>query len=338
MQKPLIALVHNIPSESDASLDILDQMDAIEKALKERGFHSQRIPFTKDLGLFLMQFRNAQADAVFNLVETVDEEAAMTAHPAAVFELLQAPFTGSSAAALTYTTDKVTAKRLMRACGIRTPDYMIYEGSASFNASHLTFPVIVKPRFEDASIGIDQDSIFEDERQLRKGIQNCYARYGSLLVEEYIEGREFNISLFGYPVPHPLPLAEIDFSSFPHNLYPIVGYRAKWDHSSFEYAHTPRIFPVGVQPSLANEITKAALDCFRLFGLRDYGRVDMRINLHNKPYILEVNANPCLSPDAGMAASLSHAGIGYADMVERLVHFALQRAHHDAFPGTAGCA
>ena len=338
MRKPLIALVHNVPSGSEDSLDILDQAAAIEKSLNDLGYASRRIPFTKDLDRFLSRFREASADIAFNLVETVDDEASLSAHPAAVFELLRVPITGSPSSALSFTSDKVMAKRLMRSCGIRTPDYIIYEGSVSFNASYLTFPVIAKPRFEDASIGIDQDSIFEDDRQLRRGIQPLYARHGSLLVEEYIEGREFNVSLFGYPSPQVLPLAEIYFSSFPHNLYPIVGYRAKWDRSCFEYTHTPRIFPEGIQPALANEIAKTALDCFRLFGLRDYGRVDMRVNPHDKPYVLEVNANPCLSPDAGMASSLARIGMNYRDMVENLVRFAVQRSGQEAFPGTAGCA
>ncbi|MCK9274936.1 MAG: hypothetical protein M0P57_07590 [Syntrophales bacterium] len=335
---PRIALAHNIPSESNDSLDVLDQVCAIEEALDDLGFASLRIPFTRNLNSFLTQIRKSHADIIFNLVETVDEEAALASHPAAVFELLDLPFTGSSASALALTTDKVTAKRLMRACGIRTPNYLIYEGAASFNASHLTFPVILKPRFEDASIGIDQDSIYEDERHLRKNIQNHYARYGSLLVEEYIDGREFNVSLFGYPVPQVLPLTEIDFSHFPHTLYPIVGYKAKWDTSSFEYTHTPRLLSRETEPSLAGEINKLAFDCFRLFGLRDYARVDIRATAHNKPYVLEVNANPCLSPDAGFAVATANAGFCYADMVDKIVRFALARSKDKAHHGETGCA
>ena len=120
----------------------------------------------------------------------------------------------------------------------------------SFLPHTLKYPVIVKPRFQEASIGIDQDSIFEDEDQLRKGLPKIYERFGPVFVEEYIDGREFNVSLLGYPLGRVLPIAEIDFSNFPEGIYPIVGYRAKWDIESFEYHNTPRSFPEGLPNDL----------------------------------------------------------------------------------------
>ena len=149
-----------------------------------------------------------------------------------------------------------------------------------------------------------------------KTTSNLWEQFGTLLIEEYVEGREFNASLLGYPQAKLLPVAEIDFSAFPANLYSIVGYRAKWDERSFEYHHTPRKFDPDMPPGLHDAIANAAVECFRLFMLRDYARVDLRVNARGRVYVLEVNANPCLSPDAGFAAASEKAGISYTRLVD----------------------
>jgi D-alanine-D-alanine ligase len=301
-------------------------VESVKKALEASGHAAVRIPFTRDLHGFTQRLKEENVDIAFNLCESVDENAQLVWHPAAVLELLGIPFSGSPSTALLLTTDKLLTKRLLKASGIRTPGYLVYNGSRDFSPAVLRFPVIVKPRFEDASIGIDQDSIFENEMDLCAGLQEFFARHGTLLVEEFITGREFNISLLGYPVARVLPIAEIDFSAFPENFYPLVGYRAKWERDSFEYHHTPRSFPQDLSPLTASGIQGTALDCFRLFELRDYGRVDMRVDDHGKIYILEVNANPCLSPDAGFAASVQKAGVSYSHMISMIVDFAIKRA------------
>ena len=308
-------------------MDIIMQVEAVEKALNSLKYPSVRIPFTRDLESFMQKMKAENIDVVFNLCETVDEDPRLAWHPAAVLELLGIPFSGSPSAALMLTTDKLMAKRLMTANGPRTPCYMAYVGQETFNTGMLRFPVIIKPRFGDASIGIDQESIFEDEIKLRLGLKDFHKCFGPLLVEEYIAGREFNISLLGYPKAKPLPTAEIDFSAFPEKLYPIVGYRAKWDKNSFEYNHTPRVFPDDLPRALQDRLTDTALKCFNLFQLRDYGRVDVRVDDRGALFVLEVNANPCLSPDAGFAAASSKTGMRYVDMVNRILDFTLQRLH-----------
>lgn len=326
MKKNIIGLVHNVPRAtsyafSAASSDVMVQVCAIEEALSNLGYPSRRIPFTRDIDLFLTEFRKEPVDMVFNLCETVDENPMFSGHAAAVFELLGVPFTGSSSMGITCTMDKVMTKRVLKACGIRTPKYLIYEGSSHFNAAYLTFPVIVKPRFEDASIGIDQESVFESEISLKKGLGSFYERFGSLLVEEYVNGREFNVSLFGYPPVNVMPVAEIDFSAFPAGIHHIVGYRAKWDESSPEYRNTVRRFPENLSVPLRQSLEKIARECFHIFMLRDYVRVDIRTDSNEIPYVMEINANPCISPDAGFVASLAHAGIDYKEMIRQFITF-----------------
>ena len=334
MGKRVIAVVHNVPvpsghAFSEASLDVLTQVEAVENALIQLGYATVRIAFTRDVSGFIQRIREEKVDMAFNLCETVDENPRFAGHPAAVLELLGISFSGSSSMALMLTTDKILTKRLLIAKGIRTPNYLICNGTLKFNPRILRFPVIVKPRFEDASIGIDQDSIFQDEGEFRKGIGEFFERFGTLLVEEYITGREFNVSLFGYPSPSVLPAAEIDFSGFPKDLYPIVGYRAKWDIGSFEYQNTPRKFLLKLPNAIKKRIENTALESFRILMLKDYGRVDMRLDSRGRVHILEVNANPCLSPDAGFVAAAKKDGMTYSDIVKELVNFIEHRSRNN---------
>jgi D-alanine-D-alanine ligase len=329
----VVGLIHNVPvasgqAFSEASADIMTQVEAIEEALEDLGHRSVRIPFTREVSGLIARMKETGVKIAVNLCETLDEDPHFVGHPAALLELLSIPFSGSPAVALMLTTDKLTTKQLLKAHGIRTPRYVTYNGTGNTDFHGLEYPVILKPRFQDASIGIEQESIFIDELSLREGINEFFDRFGPLLVEEYVGGREFNVSLFGYPSPSALPLAEIDFSAFPEGLFPIVGYRAKWDMSSFEYYHTPRKFPQGLPSSLRQGIEGIALECFHLLMLRDYGRIDMRVDDDGQIHVLEVNANPCLSPDAGFAVAAQQAGMSYTDMVGTLVEFVEKRARN----------
>ncbi|MBI4776212.1 MAG: hypothetical protein HY788_18875 [Deltaproteobacteria bacterium] len=330
MDHGLIGILHNVPlapgsAFSEASRDVLDQVEAIEKALGELGRPAVRVPFSRDPGEPVKAIRDRNVMMVFNLCETVDEDPRLCGHPAAVLELVGIPFSGSPSSALTLSTDKWVAKQLLDAAGIPTPAYVLHGSTSPLESVGLRYPVIVKPRFEDASIGIDQDSIFRDEGELRGGILSFSRRFGDVLIEEYIDGREFNVSAFGYPNAFVLPVAEIDFSGFPDDLYRIVGYRAKWKRDSVEFRHTLRVFPETLKPSVASEIEKLTARCFNLFMLRDYGRIDFRMDGRGNVYVLEVNANPCLSPDAGFAAAMERSGINYRSMVDQLVSFMVLR-------------
>jgi D-alanine-D-alanine ligase len=325
-----IGIIFNQPTSQnqmnwEASVDVLTQVDAVENALKSLKHRTTRMPFTRHVGDFVSTIQKEPVEAVFNLCETVDEDPTLSWHPAAVLELLGIPFSGSPSTALMLTADKILTKQLLAAAGILTPRYVEYKHAPDFNPERLEFPVIVKPRFEDASIGIDQESIFERPDQLMHRIASFSARFGPVLIEEYIAGREFNLSLFGFPDAMTLPMAEIDFSEFPEPLYPIVGYRAKWDTASFEYQHTPRRFPEKISENLKIQLQQTAQTCFTLFRLRDYGRVDVRVDNQGRVYVLEVNANPCLSPDAGLAASFQHTGKDYRALVSALTDFVTQR-------------
>ena len=319
-----VGIIHNEPIPQgepnwESSADVLAQVEGIEGALNELSQPHVRIPFTRDLGCFVSQVQETGINVAFNLCESVDEDPLLIGHPAAVLELLSIPFTGSSAMALLLSTDKLTVKRLLSASGLSTPAFFIYEGNEVLRPAGLNFPVILKPRFQDASIGIEQESVVENIGDLLPRLEELYARYGAILVEEYVAGREFNVSVFGYPHPTVMPLAEIDFSGFPADLHRIVSYKAKWDEDSFEYHHTRRIFPDTLPEALQQTMRSMAQECFSLFGLRDYARVDLRLDQQGRLTILEINANPCLSPDAGFPAAVNKNAMTYTEMIEEFL-------------------
>lgn len=321
-----VGMIYNKPRHNTSdSLDILTQVDAIERSLTLLGYHPVIIPFTKDISLFLNRLKKYGIRMVFNLCETVDEDATLCGHPAAVLELLGIPFTGSPSSSLMISTDKMLTKQIIKSSGVLTPKSILLTDLLYFNSTALRFPVIVKPQFEDASIGIDQHSVFANKQDLNKRLKDYIARFGSVIVEEYILGREFNVSLMGYPALAPLPPAEIDFTLLPKNLYHIVGYRAKWDPSSIEYRYTNRIFPKNLS-SLRRRIDITAKICSQLLNIRDYGRVDIRLDHQENIYVLEVNANPCLSPDSGFVAAARESGLSYDQMIEKMIGFVRQRS------------
>ncbi len=147
---------------------------------------------------------------------------------------------------------------------------------------------------------------------------------GEWFAEAFVPGRELNVGIVAGPAgPRVLPIAEIRFVDFPAGKPAIVGYAAKWQVDSFEYRNTPRAF--GVEREIAERAERLALDCWRLFGLAGYARVDLRVDAAGRPWVLEVNANPCLSPDAGFAAALAAAGIDFEVAISWLVADAVHR-------------
>lgn len=325
-----VGIIHNRPIPQgepnwESSLDVMVQVEAITAALSELGHSPITIPFDRDLATFVARLRQEKVDIVFNLCESVDDDPLLIGHPAAVLELLGLPFTGSSAMALMLSTDKILVKRAMQAAGLPTPGFFLYEGGPVALPPGLTFPLLMKPRWQDASIGIDQESLLVTPEGIEQRLATHFTGFGPLLVEEYLEGREFNVALLGYPEPRVMPLAEIDFTGFPSELFRIVGYRAKWDETSPEYSTTNRVFPTNLPQALAAELRRVATECFRLFDLRDYGRVDMRLDRQGRVQVLEINANPCLSPDAGFTAAVAESGRNYPAMVGEIIALAGKR-------------
>ncbi len=327
-----VVILFNRPSDpahvnAASSQDVLAQVELIEKALVASGTQHELVQVSGDLSADLASILRAKPEVVFNLVETVNENPLLYPNIAGVLELLRLPFTGSGSAALAASTDKRLAKLVFRGAGLPTPGWKVFEGLELPELDDLPPPWLVKPNFEDASIGIDDDSIYHEEKRLAADLPAIWKRHGCrpVLIEQYVEGREFNLSLIetetGLTV---LPAAEIDFSSFPAGKPRLVGYKAKWAEGSFEFANTPRVFHKDRESPLLARLGALALSACAALGISGYARVDFRVANAGAPYILEVNVNPCLSPDAGFMAAAKEAGLAPAQTVELILQAAMK--------------
>jgi D-alanine-D-alanine ligase len=190
----------------------------------------------------------------------------------------------------------------------------------------LGWPVIVKPADQDASVGLDQGSVVTDHEKLSERVAYLLETYGgSVLVEQFIRGREFNVGVVEAPELRVLPVSEILFTDPSPDFWPIVTYDGKWKPGSRDYESTPPKYPADVAPRLRLKLERLATAAFRLLACRDYARVDFRVSATGKPYILEVNPNPDFSPTAGLAGGLMSAGLTHAGFTVDLVRRALAR-------------
>jgi D-alanine-D-alanine ligase len=324
MKKPSVLILYSLPASfsPDGIPDIIGQesiffrLYAVQEALLSLGYSVQTLEARGELSTFLKKIRSARVDLIFNLCEEFLGRSRLEMNVAALLELLDIPFTGSSALALGLSQDKGKTKSLLAFHGIPTPAYSVWQPGMDEPLSGLQFPLIIKPLREDASLGIDNDAFVLNEKNLKQRVQEIYQGYGQpALVEEYIEGRELNVSILGNEDPRVLPISEIDFSSMPPELPKICGYEAKWVESSQEYAHTVPRCPAPLSPRIEKKVKKVSLDSYRIMECRDYARVDIRLSPRGIPYVLEVNPNPDISPDAGMPRSAKIAGFSYAEFI-----------------------
>jgi D-alanine-D-alanine ligase len=314
------------PTANPDEADVLVQCAAISAALKKRGFD----PRIRDVGFDLRSLAGdvgvRRPGLVFNLVESLEGKGRFISVVPAVLDAIRIPYTGCSSEALFLTSHKPTAKRLMRADKIPTPPWMTVEGCPAPWEGRS----IVKSIWEHASIGLDEDSVFEasDTKTLcRLMLEKQKAHGGEFFAEKFVDGREFNLSILGGKEgPEVLPPAEILFEGYDDDKPKVVGYRAKWHEESIEYRSTDRTFDFPKSDNkLLAKLRRISRDCWRLFSLRGYARVDFRIDRQGRPWVLEVNGNPCITPDSGFTAAAAKGGVGYEKMVERIVHDTLGR-------------
>lgn len=306
-------------------LDALDQAREFEVVLHEHGYTTARLPITLDLAAARATLLGRRPALVVNLVESVGGAGGLQHLAPALLDALRIPYTGAPTAALLLTTDKLLTKRILRLQNLPTPDWLAPD-TTGVELEPGRF--VIKPIAEDASVGIEDDAVVAvtSTGELAATLAQRAAAFGlALFAERYVAGREFNLALLDGPDgPEVLPPAEIEFIDYAPERPRLVGYRAKWDADSFEYTHTPRRFefPASDGPLLA-ELQRLALACWSVFDLRGYARVDFRVDEAGQPWILELNANPCLTPDAGFAAAAQYGGLTSTAVVERILAAAL---------------
>jgi D-alanine-D-alanine ligase len=321
-----ILVLHNaVDAESSADArDILDQVAEVERALAELGIATETLAADLDLARLRDELRRRRPACVFNLVEALDDSGQLVPAVTALLDHLRLPYTGSGTEALMITSQKVLTKRWLRLLGLPTTDW--WDPLEPPPPDPAPGAWIVKPLWEDASIGMDDESVVPSFAAVPDRLRAKQAqRPGRWFAERFIDGREINVALLaGVAGPEVLPVPEIEFVDFPAGKPRIVGYAAKWFEDSFECRNTRRRFVDSqAEAALCARVGDLARQCWDAFGLAGYARVDFRVDSAGTPWILEVNANPCISPDAGFAAAAAEAGIAYRDAIARIVAAAL---------------
>ncbi len=329
-----VALIYNAPipslydarGESKAEAGVMEAVRAVKRSIKALGYKCAEFPLLPPMEAVRCTLSGIQADVVFNLFEGFAGLPRTEAEIASCLQELGIPFTGSPAAALVLALDKPAAARRLRQHNIRVPEHQLLS-VCDLDDFHLNFPCIVKPAADDASHGLSENSVVFDTGALVSEVRATVERYDGTpaLVEEFLPGREFNVTVFGGAQPEVLPLSEIIYT-LPAGLPKILTFAAKWEPQSAYFQNTTVKCPAEVTPALAGELRETALSAFKAIGCRGYARVDMRLDAEGHPVIMEVNANPDLSPDAGTVRQAKATGLSYKGMVARIVEFAQEVA------------
>jgi len=319
MKSSKIFILHQfVPFDANPDeMDVLLQANEIGAALQMSGYSTEALPVAGDIS-FLKKLKKA-AKVVFNLVETLNGSAVNSHLVPSILEQNKIKYTGNSPDAVFVTTDKTLTKEILKTNGIPTPGWYSKEKSDHFEPGNYIF----KPVAEDASIGITEESIktvttAQGAAKLISQFENRYKM--DYFCEKFVEGREFNVSIIGNKgKPEVLTPAEMLFlkSGIENN---ILCYDSKWNEESGKYKNSARSF--GFQESdreLLELLKRYSRDCWSVFGLSGYARVDFRVDRNNRPFVIEINANPCLSPDGGFFAAAQNEGMNYQEMINRIL-------------------
>jgi D-alanine-D-alanine ligase len=305
---------------------IREEVSAIEEILRDADFSPYVLSveqFSRDMVQTILKIA---PKFIFNLCEEINGKCELEMCVAGLLEMMAVPYTGSGPFALGLALNKFHVKQILRSAGVPVPRGYLVRWQQKVHARSSRFPVIVKPVHEDGSLGINSSSVCPDLPALEKQVAYIHEIYQQdALVEEFLSGREFNVSLVGDGEPEVLAISEIDFSGMPAGDPKIVSYRAKWDEESPMYTGTVPICPAVLSKRLEERIKTVACRSYRSVGCRDYARVDMRTDAAGNPYVLEVNPNPDISPKAGFARAAQAAGYSYSDIILRICQAAQER-------------
>ena len=306
---------------------LLDQLDA---ALAASGHTSRRLAVDDAVQPLIDELTKDPPDLIFNLAESFRGKSALESNVAALLNLLDLRYTGSSPAGLILAGDKTLTKKVLAFHGIQSAKFAtMYRGQSDW-VGDISFPLLVKPPQEDASLGITQKSVVNDVKELLDVISSTQREYQSpVLVEEFIDGREFYVGVIGNSKVEALPIVELDFSKFPAGLPKIASWEAKWgdegDEKGAQFEGTQSIFPTDLPEDLATKIQQVAIDSFQALRLRDYARIDIRVTPEGEVYVIEANPNCYLEQKSEFARAAQKSGLGYPALIARIVELASAR-------------
>lgn len=322
-----VALLHTKDAVDGEEDPVLGQ---IEHALGVAGHESRRVMVDNNVEPLVHDLTADRPDLVINLAESFAGKSALESNIAALLNLLDLRYTGSSPAGLLVAGDKTLSKKVLVFHGIKTPQFAtVYRGMVDW-AGDVSFPLIVKPPQEDASLGITNKSIVHDVRELLEKIAELQTEYQQpALAEQFVEGREFYVGVLGNVNARALPVIELDFSKFPADRPRIASWAAKWgdegDAKGAEFEGTESVFPENLPDELRDRMQKVALETFHALRLRDYARVDLRVTDAGEVFVIEVNPNCYLEAKSEFARAAERDGLAYDALIAQILELALAR-------------
>lgn len=301
--------------------------DQVAQALQSAGHRTSILTIRNDVGQLIEGLKKTKPDLIFNLVESFgDDILGGTMGVAGLLDLLQLPYTGGGPGEIFLQEDKALAKKLLAFEHIPYPDFATFAPNADFETGgNLRMPLFVKPLRMDASIGIDEKSFVRNTQQLMERVLYIHKTFGdAALAEEYIEGREFYVGVFGNEQLTALPPLEMDFSGMKDGSLKVMDSQAKFDVNSERFHGTKTIVP-DLEPELRARLQKVSLDAYRALRVRDYGRIDLRLAETGEIFVIEVNANCYLEEGSEFALAAKAQGLDYSKLVNRIAELAMER-------------
>ena len=335
MSKPRVLVLFDTdsdpPANQDYSRHLASGTDEVEyevaRTLLDRGYEVRLLGFRNDLDQLLDGIRAQPVDVVFNLTERFKDLSALDYTVAGLLEMLAVPYTGAGPTGLILARHKALTKMVLNHHDVRTPRFMWTEpGKPCKRPSDLRFPLIVKPVDEDASVGIARASVVRDDGALAERVNYIHEKFKTAaIVEEFIAGREIYVGVVGNDDPKALPPIEMVFEPAVPDERRIATFKVKWSHKHRERMGVQNRIATDLPDEVRNRLNEVAIASYKAAGLRDYGRVDVRLAHDNEIYVVEANPNPYLSEGEDMAWAAEEGGYPYPELLEAIIDWAKQR-------------
>jgi D-alanine-D-alanine ligase len=319
-----ITILTYLDAEDSRHHDVV--VDQVAAALREVGHTPSILGVHGDVRKLVNGLSRRKPDLVFNLMEMFGTNLRGDAAVTGLLDLLELRYTGGGPGELSLRQDKGLAKRALAFEKILYPDFAVFSKDDMETGGNLHLPLFVKPLRADASIGIGGESLVHDVASLMKRVNEIHKKFHDIAIaEEYIEGREFYVGVLGNVDLVAFPPIEMDFSGLPAGVAHVAGSAAKWKKDSVEYKGT-RSIVAEIPDELRARLQKVSLEAYRALRVRDYGRVDLRYTDTGEIYVIEVNANCYLERESEFAVAAEAGGIGYVELIDRIVKLAVERA------------
>jgi len=324
MKKTVLILYNKLSKKpKDDEADVIEQVNLVTAALKKLNYTVTTYQIDLNLKKAIQELQKINPDIVFNLAETIGNKGEFTFLATSVLNFLRVPYTGSPLIPMFHCSNKLLSKKELLRIGVKTPLGFSLDQLDQLKPTH---KYILKPIWEEGSLELDEDCVFHgsDREVIERIKQKSRHHY---FVEEFIEGREFNISiLYSKNGPEVLPLAEMTFIDFPEGKPKMMGYTAKWDEKSFEYTHTRRTFQLSKSDGpLKNKLVGICKKCWNELGLKGYVRIDFRVTKKLEPLVIDINLNPCLSTSGGFMAASRKKRLTMEEVMVRILEDALNK-------------